>query len=335
MAADLELAARRGRAGTLTTDRARAVVNEILEAVGQTPLDTISFRSFCGRWLEMKAKTSPATLRRYKTITAKFCTSLGAVADRAVASVRPGHCEDHFSTLTREGLSSSTLRLHATVLSGIFARAVSQGIISTNPVASVELDDAVGVSKEPFTDDEVNRLIEKATGDMKTLVLLGAYTGMRLDDAAKAQWQGVDFDSMTYTFLVQKGIRKNKVKLVVPLHPRLAAHLQAIAGDTCGAICPLFVGIKPGSGNGLSDRFVRFMEGCGIARSSSPRTQGRGRSVSAKSFHSFRHFFNSQLLAMGVDEAVRMALSGHTTAAISRRYSHTSADGRRAAIEKL
>jgi hypothetical protein len=83
----------------------------------------------------MKAKTSPATLRRYKTITAKFCTSLGPIADRAVASVRPGHCEDHFSALTREGV---------------------------------------------------------------------------------------------YSFVVQKGNRKNKVKLVVPLHPRLAAHLQAI-----------------------------------------------------------------------------------------------------------
>lgn len=335
MAADLELTARRGRAGTLTTDRGRAVVNEILEAVGQTPLDTTTFRAFCGRWLEMKAKTSPATLRRYKTITAKFCASLGPIADRAVASVRPGHCEDHFIALTREGLSASTIRLHATVLGGIFARAVSQGIVSTNPVASVELDDSAGESKEPFTDDEVNTLIEKATGDMKTLVLLGAYTGIRIDDAAKAEWQGVDFDAMTYTFVVQKGIRKNKEKLVVPLHPRLAEHLQQIAGDACGAICPLFAKIKTGGGNGLSDRFVRFMEGCGIARSSSPRTQGRGRSVSAKSFHSFRHFFNTQLLAAGVDEATRMALSGHTTKSISRRYSHTNADGRRAAIEKL
>lgn len=335
MAADLELAARRGRAGTLTTDRGRALVNELLEAVGQVPLDTVSLRSFCGRWLEVKAKTSPATLKRYRTITEKFCSALGPVADRAVASVRPGHCEDYFSTLAGEGLSAPTVRLHAAILSGIFARAVRQGVIATNPVASVELDDSGGESKEPFTDDEVSTLIENATGDMRTLVLLGAYTGMRIDDAAKAQWEWVDFDSMVYSFTVKKGNRKNKEKLVVPLHPRLAAHLHEIAADTCGAICPSFAGMKTGGGNGLSSRFGRFMEQCGISRSSSTRTEGRGRAVSAKSFHSFRHFFNSSLLAAGVDEATRMALSGHTTAAISRRYSHTTAAGRRAAIEKL
>lgn len=335
MAADLELAARRGRAGILTADRGRALVNEILEAVGQPTLDTVTFRAFCTRWLEGKAKTAPATLRRYKTVTEAFCASLGAAADRAVASVRPSHCEEYFALLVREGLSASTVRLHSDIITGVFARAVRQGIIAVNPVSSVELDDSTSESKEPFTDDEVSTLIEKATGDLKTIIMLGAYCGMRLDDAAKAQWSGVDFDAMTYSFVPKKGIRKNKQKLVVPLHPRLAEHLTAIAGDTCGAICPGFVGMKTGGNNGLSSRFGRFMEQCGISRSSSTRTEGRGRSVSSKSFHSFRHFFNSQLLAMGVDESIRMALSGHTTKLISRRYSHTTAAGRRAAIEKL
>lgn len=335
MAADLELAARRGRAGTLTIDRGRALINEILEAVGQPTIDTVTFRDFCARWLEGKAKTSPATLQRYTTITGAFCASLGPIADRAVASVRPNHCAEYFAALAKGGLSASTTRLHAAILTGVFSRAVRQGVIATNPVTSVELDDSVGESKEPFTDAEVATLIANATGDMRTIVMLGAYCGMRLDDAAKAEWSGVDFDALTYTFVPKKGARKNKQRLVVPLHPRLAEHLTAIAGDACGAVCPSFIGMKTGGNNGLSSRFGRFMEQCGISRSSSTRTEGRGRAVSSKSFHSFRHFFNSQLLAMGVDEKTRMDLSGHTTAAISRRYSHSTDAGRRAAIEKL
>jgi integrase len=57
--------------------------------------------------------------------------------------------------------------------------------------------------------------------------------------------------------------------------------------------------------------------------------------VSAKSFHSLRHYFNTALLNQGVDEATRMKLSGHSTPEMSRKYSHADLDLLRAAIAKI
>ena len=85
LATDLELAAKRGRAGALTANRGRAVLNEILEAAGQTPLDTVSTRAFCAQWMLDKAKNAAGTRKRYQHVMDDFVDSLGAVADRPLA----------------------------------------------------------------------------------------------------------------------------------------------------------------------------------------------------------------------------------------------------------
>lgn len=63
--------------------------------------------------------------------------------------------------------------------------------------------------------------------------------------------------------------------------------------------------------------------------------EGAGRARSSKSFHSLRHSLNSQLLIAGVDEAVRVQVSGHSDARTNRRYSHVRGESFRTALNKL
>ena len=334
LATDLELAAKRGRAGSLTTNRGRAVLNEILEAAGQTPLDTVSTRAFCAQWMLDKAKNAAGTRKRYQHVMDDFVDSLGAVADRPLASVHASHMETYRNKLTKAGLSPRSLRLNFKIIAGIFTKGVRQGIIAVNPCGAVEVDDAVGQSREPFSEDEVQALLRVATEDWKTAIFLGAFTGMRLGDAVNLRWDSVDLAGGRITYTPQKTLRK-RVTLEVPTHPRLLAHLESIAGDIGGPICRTLAGKGTGGKTGLSRQFIAIMEAAGINRGATKADNTQSRAVSAKSFHSLRHYFNTELLRAGVDEKTRMDLSGHTTTAISRKYAHTDDATRRAAIEKL
>jgi len=60
-----------------------------------------------------------------------------------------------------------------------------------------------------------------------------------------------------------------------------------------------------------------------------------GRSVNALSFHSLRHSFSTILANAGVSEERRMALTGHSTRDVHRKYTHHELERLREAIGVL
>ena len=64
--------------------------------------------------------------------------------------------------------------------------------------------------------------------------------------------------------------------------------------------------------------------------------QGGGvRKISRRTFHALRHSFTSALANAGVAPEVRMKLTGHTTEAVHRGYTHHELQTLRAAVAKL
>ena len=94
---------------------------------------------------------------------------------------------------------------------------------------------------------------------------------------------------------------------------------------------------KPGSGkSGLSMAFKRIMERAGIAAGVIRERRGiAGRSVSALSFHSLRHSFNSALANAGVPQELRMKLTGHSSTDMNTVYSHHEFERIRAAVRTI
>jgi integrase len=58
-------------------------------------------------------------------------------------------------------------------------------------------------------------------------------------------------------------------------------------------------------------------------------------SVSALSFHSLRHSFNSALANYGVSQELRMKLTGHSSAEMNTLYSHHELQTIRTAVQTL
>ena len=90
---------------------------------------------------------------------------------------------------------------------------------------------------------------------------------------------------------------------------------------------------KPGGRHGLSESFKRIMKKAGLNLQT---VQGAGlRKISRRTFHALRHSFTSALANEGVTEELRMKLTGHTTKAVHRGYTHHELETLRGAINKL
>lgn len=335
IANEWQAAATKAREGAFVEAQARKVLNEILACVGQESLPSETAESFLRQWLSGKGQGS--TSRRYATTVDKFLESLGPRSRARLDAV--GH-QDILSFIAErdaDGVAPKTLSVDVRTIGSAFNVARKLGLVMVDPVERALAIRPLVVessSRNVFSPEQVASLVSAAGGEWKTLVLLGFYTGARLGDCAKMRWVNVDFIRSVIDFVPEKTRRKNK-RVVVPIHPALLAHLQKLeqSPDPEAFVSPTFAA-KPTSGkNGLSAVFKRLMAAAGIDAQTS---QGLGvRQFSKLTFHSLRHSFNSALANAGVPQETRMLMTGHSSVAVQRDYTHVDLANLRAAVEKL
>ena len=329
-----EEGAKSAREGTLAASQVLKVYNFMLAKSGQR-VTAESVETFSERWLKSKHSTrAKRTADTYEPIITSFLESLGARKKAPINAIVAGDVERHRDKLTAEGKKASTIRNALKIIGSMFLAASRQGLVDGNPVPSVEINDAPQQQREPFSTDEINLLLTHSDSEWKTAILLGAFAGMRLGDSVRLSWEDVDLEKRLITFTPEKTSRKGRV-VEMPICERLYSHLMDLAGDSGGPLCPSLRKLGTGGRYGLSGRFKVIMDHAGISNRIVAQAKGKGRTQSAKSFHSLRHSFNTALANAGVEEKVRMELSGHSTTSANRRYSHTELETMRAAVNKL
>ena len=146
-----ERAAQLARQRTLTEDRAREVVSEILASIhGGEGLRTFTVRQWFEHFRKIKADSqNPKTATRYAQIEREFLAFLGHKADLnilAVTSADVRAFRDHRKATA--GLSATTLNGDITILSAIFNGAWRDHVITNNPCTAVSpVRDAVPEKK--------------------------------------------------------------------------------------------------------------------------------------------------------------------------------------------
>jgi integrase len=198
-----------------------------------------------------------------------------------------------------------------------------------NPFTAVQTPRVATSGRRALSVDELRRIIGTAPPDLRTLMLIGIYTGARLGDAATLDWSAVDFVGHRCSFVQGK----TKRRLVVPLHPALAVHLQALPPPHSGAILPDLADLyRAGSACGLTKRLKRHFESCGVATTA---TGSGKRKTVVVGFHSLRHSFVSLAAAAGTAPTVLQSLAGHTSEDMTRRYTHTTSEDARRAVAAI
>jgi integrase len=331
VALEWEKASELQRRGELTDAASRRVLDLIRESVGDAPLEKPqTVREYIEHWLAGKTLSQKAsTSDRYQKPVTAFLESLGPRADKSLTSLTPKDIENFRNTRMKAGVSNSTVNFDLSVINGALLSAHKQGLLLTNPCAAVEKPKAKSHKRDVFSSADIRALLAEADQDWQTAILLGYYCGMRLTDAASLTWADVNLAEGLISY--QQGKTDEAVEL--PIHPDLMAHLLSIAGDTAGPLCPTLASQPTGGGLGLSTQFSNLIAKAGINRNQVQSSKSR--KFSTVSFHSLRHSFTSELANARISADVRMKLTGHRSADIHQKYTHTQLKGLREAIATL
>ncbi len=333
VALEWERAAKLAKRGELVEAQAREVVKDIMARadIGET-IQTVSIADYFRDWLASKEeRKSAGTAARYGGTVNSFLAGLGLRITKPLASLTGREVDRYLDARLKSGVAPSTAVLDVKIIRTALNMARRKGLILTNPAEAVELPEVQSVERGTFTSVEVGILVREARGEWPTLILLAYYTGARLSDCARMAWESVNLSARSLTYTQSKTGRK----LTVPLHPDLLAHLEELAGTDRPDpfIMPGMAALKPGGQHGLSEGFKRIMRKAGV---DTQTVQGAGvRRVSKRTFHALRHSFNSALANAGVDQELRMKLTGQDSKEINRGYTHHEFENLHAAIGKL
>lgn len=238
---------------------------------------------------------------------------------------------------TLKEVSAGTVGLYRTNLAAAFNRALDDDLIARSPMPRINMSkEAAAVNPElgrdkvkrlPFTPAELNIIFERFPSPWREMSIVSYFTGgQRLGDVCMLRWADVDFDKGIVSFHTQK----TGYEINCQMLPRLRTVLEKQKELQDGQQEYVFPGMarRYKFANGpVSSEFTALLKAYGIVKPEPDKValKGRRRSVSPKSFHSFRHSFVS---ITRDDRAVTAdmvrGVVGHESEEVERGYYHAS-----------
>ncbi|MDD5708625.1 MAG: hypothetical protein PHR35_22130 [Kiritimatiellae bacterium] len=222
--------------------------------------------------------------------------------------VTPARATAYAVYLGKRNLSANSFNKHIRFLELLYRVTRDPLRPSTNPWQDIRRKQAVSVSRRELTVEELKNVCLAATGELRILLALGVYTGLRLGDCATLRWNEVDAARGIIRRVPNKTARRNPKPVLVPLHAALRAMLAQVPAKFRGDyVLPESAALYIRSSSELSKRVHRHFEACGVKtqkpgtgffRAIGPdgtptKTFSGQRAVVEVGFHSLRHTFVS------------------------------------------
>jgi integrase len=310
----------------------REVFSQIYRDTYGQDLPSVTFRKFAQKWLDEKQlEVAASSVDGYSTTVARFINFLGERADADISLISRDDIIAWRSTLAG-CLHPATTNKHLRKLRSVFRTAKRDGYVVDNPleavsaVAASQPDSQTG--RRPFSLPEIKSLLEIASGEWKSLIRLGFFSGQRLGDLATLRWSNVDLAKNEIRFVA----RKTNRRLLIPICEPLRDHLLSLSAPDCPDAplhphaCELVR--RQRSTSGLGKEFACLLVEAGLRRPDSlsltHSSRGSGRSARRRreelSFHSLRRSASTVLSELGVPVSVAQALIGHDSTAVHESY---------------
>ena len=285
---------------------------------------------------------SPRTVRDNRFQWGRFVAWAEGRELANAEDVTPEHARAFRDYLRRERLSPN----RANKIAGLCAVMFRLAGIEPTP-----FDDLRKLAEKPegrreLTETELRAVCGSATGELRTLLAVGLYTGLRLGDACTLEWSEVSPD---LSRIIREPSKTSYTgsELVIPVHTVLATILaETPAGKRRGHIVPDLAERYQRNSANVSRMVTRHFTACGLRvhkpgtgkeidpETGEKRDTGK-RAVVELGFHSLRHSFVSICAREGVPLHVVQALCGHSTPAVQRLYLHHSTEDTARAIASL
>lgn len=293
-------------------------------------------------WLEyLDAPNRPdsgeSTLRQYEFQFGAFANWMkekhGGAA--TLRDVTKEVAEEYATQLNHGRLSASTFNKHLNLLTLVFRVLKHKAKLVSNPWEEIQRKRIVPQSRRELTVDELKKVCLAATGELRTLLGLGLYSGLRLGDCATLRWGEVDLPRGLIRRIPNKTARRNPKPVMVPIHPALRDLLSTTpVNPRSEYVLPEIAALYNRRTDLVTDMVQRHFHTCGI-KSHKPGTGEAGkRAVVEVGFHSLRHTFVSLCRESNAPLSVVESIVGHSSPAMTRHYTHVGelAAGRAVAL---
>lgn len=285
-----------------------------------------TMEQWCEQWLKGYATRRASTVRQAAVHVRVIVAEFGPMP---LSAVKPSAVRNWTAKLKAEGKADSYVYALHRRLSQVMADAVHDGIIPRNPCSRRTSPGAAKQRPYVATTEQVWGLYDAMPDHLRPAVLLGAFAGLRVAEAAALRPEDVDFMRGIITPARQwpdEPLKSDTSRTPIPIPRELALQLSAaVAAGEVHSIVMSEIG-RP-TGPWMIERAIR-----------SARTRVDGLPAGFR-FHDLRHYYASALIAAGLDVKVVQARLRHASAKTTLdTYGHLWPDtdeSSRAAISSL
>ena len=207
----------------------------------------------------------------------------------------------------------ATINRELACLKHMFSLAKKWKMADENPVKEVQLFQERQIEMKILTREEIGRLVDSASPQLRPILIVALNTGMRKGEILRLRWNDIDFENQFISLWETKSNRPRKI----PMSGLVAETLRARKRDK------EFVFTNPRTGRPLSDLQTGFKAAC------------RKAAVGDLRFHDLRHTAATYMVTGGIDLVTVKEILGHATIQMTMRYAHPTPENKRRAVEVL
>lgn len=186
--------------------------------------------------------------------------------------------------------------------------------------------------KKDLTLEEFRSILMASVKEIKHLLIIGFYTGLRLGDACLLKWDEVDLQTGMFRITPRKTKEHSKT-VDIPIHKFLYKILVENHSSENKYVLPELAASYTKDPGSVSKKIQKTFIKAGI-KTTEKRERGV-KNATVYGFHSLRHSFISLCAAGRIPQHVVREMVGHSSDTIHQIYQHADTEQKRKAIDML
>ena len=278
-----------------------------------------------------KRNPSVDQLKRYRSYFNHFSTWLSHEFPNIeyVNEINHQVVDKYMTELWAGNISENTYNKHLTFFRSMFNTISINAGLNENVWKKIDKLRLNSHHKEALTIQQFSDVIDLSEGEIRALLLVGFYTGLRLGDCCSMKWENISLEKCEISLISSK--TKSEISLFI--HPKLIDLLLNLKDETSLYVLPHMQKLYESGPTKITNKIKALFEKAGI-NTTVYRERGN-RSIVKYGFHSIRHTFVSSLHSAGVPQMVVEAIVGHNTKAVNDMYKHVNNNQIQDAIKTL
>ncbi len=297
------------RLAVLIADRERGKLN----LVTRKHIPTLA--EYCLKYLELSRNDKENNLLRKKRVVNTLTKYMG---DYRLDKITPFIIEKFRNERkTKDNIKNSSMNVDVITLNHIYSTAIREGLIEKNPCSDVKKLKIDQSKDRILSIHEISTLFENLNNKYRLMVMFGIFCGLRLGEVISLKWEDINFEEK---MLIVKQFKTGKI-VTVPLAGFLLEELLKYK-ITCNSKTHLFDTRRINAAIGsqyskfFANKFIKF-------------------GIHGATFHTLRHSYATYQSQTGTDLTTTSSLLGHSSLAMTSRYSHSQLETKRKAVDSV